>query len=577
MKINRRWIYVILMLAIFLGVLGSSLDASLSFERKKMVSSVEVSKIFSVTKTVCIGRFLIDVPYSAEIAYGPAYVGWSVERLKGEAINIGKWVAKSLEKVEEERYIADKRDFGAESMYGKVLTGRIESQKMVFGRASDIAYKIESFIPVGNDLYVQDATPMLAPEEYNSVVMQLNKFASRIYPIADNAIPNEAGMCIDGAFIAETPEYEYERFALGVRFIEYPDVHFSISMAKKDILVESDALEPNLKSTEEDAKKRPSSWDWYSRIKTLRRGERQLGNWKGYEVLARKPAQKGAEESHEFAFVSQGEPKNPLLPVLDLQMDTGVVGNHTAGKPPSVSDEQAIEIWDRLTKSIRPRPVGVAKSSTNSPVEIAVGTVKLAGQSCPQSGWWRCTDDESQVDISGGRVQYLRAGEIIPQAVLLPPATLWQKVRREQPTFQSATPSSWKLMDKRQSPRKQPSTALASASEAVGAHLSHPSPDTSVTAIGEQVTTGQICPASGWWMCGNTEALDDVRWFARGVILPSATIPLSASLVDRLKGQPEFSRLPTTWKLMRHADMSPGVEIASVSMTNAASDHERPT
>ncbi|MBC7656957.1 MAG: hypothetical protein H7147_07270, partial [Frankiaceae bacterium] len=42
--------------------------------------------------------------------------------------------------------------------------------------------------------------------------------------------------------------------------------------------------------------------------------------------------------------------------VADVQLDTGVAGNSTKAKPPSVTDDEAVALWDRLTASIRARP-----------------------------------------------------------------------------------------------------------------------------------------------------------------------------------------------------------------------------
>ncbi|GJI99164.1 hypothetical protein RugamoR57_58820 [Duganella caerulea] len=73
-------------------------------------------------------------------------------------------------------------------------------------------------------------------------------------------------------------------------------------------------------------------------------GRRQIGKWYGFEMLARKPAQAEEGESHEFVFVSQGEPKNSLLPVLEIEFHTGVKENRIGGTKPSVSDDEAVAI-----------------------------------------------------------------------------------------------------------------------------------------------------------------------------------------------------------------------------------------
>jgi len=183
----------------------------------------------------------------------------------------------------------------------------------------------------------------------------MNLIATRLRPRAADEIPSEPGICIDGGFIAEVGEPVRERVALGVRLAEFPDVHFSIEATKKNVLVESDALAPRLDEAEREAK-RLGQGDWYARIKVFRKGARFIENWSGFEVLARKPAQASERESHDFAFLSHGEPKNPLLPVLDVMLHSGVRGNQKGGVKPSITDEEAVVLWDKLTNSIRVRP-----------------------------------------------------------------------------------------------------------------------------------------------------------------------------------------------------------------------------
>eukprot|EP01034_Spumella_vulgaris_P030171 gene30171-37340_t len=173
-----------------------------------------------------------------------------------------------------------------------------------------------------------------------------------IRPLSNSDCPPENGLCLDHAFMGEPRIAIREAFGIGIRLKKFPDVHFSISTTKKDRWVESDALEPRLLQAERDAI-RAGHGDWYARIRTLRRGKRSLGNWKGFEVLAFKPRQAGEGTAHEFVFVSQGEPNNPLLPVLEIEMHTGVGQNRTGTVLPSLSDAEAVLLWDAVTKSIR--------------------------------------------------------------------------------------------------------------------------------------------------------------------------------------------------------------------------------
>lgn len=210
-----------------------------------------------------------------------------------------------------------------------------------------------SYAHYGADLFIQQADPISS--EKDLAVQELNAIAASLRSRGELEIPRQPGVCIEAGFVSDPNISDYEALNIGIRLTEYPDVHLALSVTKKDALVESDALEPRLRQAEEIASHSGNA-AWYSHIKTLRRGRRQIGKWYGFEMLARKPAQAEEGESHEFVFVSQGEPKNSLLPVLEIEFHTGVKENRLGGTKPSVSDDEAVAIWDKLTASIRVRP-----------------------------------------------------------------------------------------------------------------------------------------------------------------------------------------------------------------------------
>lgn len=525
--------------------------------------SPRLQPIFAKTKTICIGRYLIDVPVSSEVVYGPSQVPFDIRRLANKANALPELIAARLLEIEDERDYAETPLKGSDSMVGKVLNGASPEGKIVFGvsKTSGRFYNIHSYVKVGNDVYIQKTQATGAKDKYGQSVRELNLVAANLRARAQGEIPIEPGICIDGAIVLDLPEAMEEEVSLGVRLKEIPDVHFSMSMTKNDRIVDSDALEPRLAAAERDAE-RAGSRGWFSRIKFLRRGDRLIEGWSGQEVLAHKPAQESEGESHEFLFVSQGEPKNPLRPVLDIQLDTGVDENQTGAKPPGVTDEEAIQIWDRLISTIRVRPTGGAKASQVAPKPAPPrGALAVAGESCPASGWWRCTDGTEKFGVTGGRIQYFKAGEQVPQALLLPPASLWQRLMGEQPTFRSKVPSSWRLVDRRKNPRSTPSTLLAEAgpptsaeSDEITKRQSTRTGEQANIDIGALLSSGTICTASGWWECLEPGALDKTRSFSNGMSLPPATKPVSLTMFEKMKGVAEFVRVPATWRLVRFAD-----------------------
>jgi hypothetical protein len=406
-----------------------------SLKRPNMTAlSPRLQPLFEKTRTVCFGRFVVEVPATATVVYGPGGVdGGLIVHYPGEAGKLAQHVTEQIVEVEKDRDFLDKDDLAKFPLFGKATDGAMPGQKLVFGSRDHVSYSIDSYIPLGNDLFVQRAVSAVSKDKS---IASLNSVARLLRLRAENEVPTESGICIDGGFLpGQQPEYE--NVALGIRLKEFPDVHFSVEVKKnQDFVIESSALEPLLKQAEKDG------GSWYSGIKFFRRGPRQLGHWNGFEVLAHKPPQEKSTDSHEFLFHSLGAPKDPLHPSLDIQLDTGVKKDSTASIKPSLTDEEAVALWDKLTTSIRVRPTGGAKHSAVEPPKTPLGTLVATGNACPHAGWWQCAEGG---DVAGGTRQHFKAGEALPHAVLLGKPTAWQKLKGERPSFKTATV--WKLVE----------------------------------------------------------------------------------------------------------------------------------
>jgi len=340
-----------------IAVLTSLIALPSLFGGTVAMQSPRVDDLFNESKTVCIGRFLIEVPMASEVVYGPAEVPFSLKIFQGKGPALDTVVLDRLAEIQNERRSAEGSLLNEDAVIGKVMDGPLAGQKIVFGvsKRSGVFYRIQSYLSSGDDLFVHEVDSIASKEDYEIAAQKLSLMARRLHSRSDLEIPQTPGICIDHGFVDEPPESMREYVTLGVRLQAFPDVHFSISTTNKMKWLASDALEPRLKRAEKNANAEGNG-AWYSRIKTLRRGTRALGRWKGFEILTWMPAQAGQGESHEFRFLSQGEPKNPLLPLLELELRTGVRGNDIGGTKPSISDEEAMALWDQLTNSIRVRP-----------------------------------------------------------------------------------------------------------------------------------------------------------------------------------------------------------------------------
>lgn len=124
-------------------------------------------------------------------------------------------------------------------------------------------------------------------------------------------------------------------------------------------------------------------------------------------------------------------------------MSTGLDGNKIGGKPPSLSDAEAVALWDKLTGSIRARPTAPAKHANAPP---PLGTTAFAGETCPQEGWWDCGEEGNGIETVNGRRQFFQLRDHLAQATLFRRPTLLQRMGGTTPSFQLSTPTMWTLV-----------------------------------------------------------------------------------------------------------------------------------
>lgn len=343
-------------IAFFSAVLISTAPAGAASDTLKRTNMITLSprlqQIFASTKAVCFGRFMIDIPATAMVVFGRMTIDFEVDHFSGEAGMIDKRITQQVLKLEKEQYLyKDMKKPG--SLYGQVLRDGIPGQKSFVG-AGDDSYRLTSYIPMGADLFVFESNSLPDTDAVKNRIAKAGSFARQLRARAEGDIPAVPGICLEGGFIDLNPTFE--NISMGVRLAEYPDVHLSISTIKnRDEPEEYDKLEFRLQTAQRNAIEEGKG-ELYKRIKFFRRAPRQMGDWSGEEALARMPVEKGKFATHQFQFYAMGAANDVLRPAADVQLDTGVSGNATKAQPPSVTDDEAVALWDRLTGSIRARP-----------------------------------------------------------------------------------------------------------------------------------------------------------------------------------------------------------------------------
>jgi hypothetical protein len=262
--------------------------------------------------------------------------------------------------------------------------------------------------------------------------------ASRLRPRGETEIPTEPGTCIEDSFLAEAPgtkpEDVNEHLRVGFRLKEFPDVHLSIYLGPFTEMRWS--LDYQLDISEQRARNAglPNP---FRMLTVFRRAKREIHDWKtGFEYLTRTPNTEKSHAHHDFWMKFTGAPGNPLQPYADIDFKTGVGENSAGAIKPSLTDEEAIALWDKLTGSIRVRPTSGVKVSHKAPL----GERHVTGHRCPQTGWWECDD---KLDLAQRSGLWLEKGQLMPMALVWREPGLWQQLKGERPVGKA--PAVWRL------------------------------------------------------------------------------------------------------------------------------------
>ena len=405
-----------------------------------------LQSMFEKTKTVCFGRFMADVPASATVLWADPIVPLTVSIYPKGVDEVKALEQKFINELKSKKAIyLNKIPLlisvdDVNQPEGKIVTGYA-------GFESVAELKINGYFRWNDDGLIINSRPL--KEEKDETIADINSIAQRLQKRNESEIPTEPGNCIEYAFLPDKPnpseEDLMEHIRVGFRLKEFPDAHFSIYVAPSNPHnPEGDSLKAQWKRIMEDPAT-PEEKKSLASIKFFRQSPRQIHDWKtGYEVLVRNPDEEGVHSYHDFQVKFIGVPHDPYRPYADIQFQTGVANNAAGAAKASLTDEEAIAVWDKITSTIRVRPTSAARAKTagsDPRPQIPLGEFAATGRACPQTGWWE-SDDPGTAE--GERRRHFNSGERMPHVVSLGEPSIWQKLKGERPSYRTATV--WKLV-----------------------------------------------------------------------------------------------------------------------------------
>ena len=303
-------------------------------------------------KTICVGRYLVDVPTNVQLNY--VY-----------SINSGD---TKLEKVpgtvEDAKRMANDKVRELQSTPHKPKgTSYIKSIPLANNgilvqgwslKSSLLASNIFLYIPIttrGNP-FVYTYTVEILSDDERTDLPKLIAFAASFQPLEEGVIPKGEGLCLDDVILVDLPE----------SFSEFVSVYWKDPFAKGLQLAFRTMMVSNERPwlSEEPGKedKECRGLEGSERCDRLRLGKRPVGPIQGEELCIAGHTYDGRYRTYSFEWNNPGVPNSKTSQNLTATLFyTGVPLRYPEAPTPFFTDAEALADWDRFVNSIRIRPV----------------------------------------------------------------------------------------------------------------------------------------------------------------------------------------------------------------------------
>lgn len=315
----------------------------------------EVARLTKEMKTVCVGRFLIDMPQEAQL--GPLNLrvdGFDIEslpeskadfllrlalrekRLKAEPTRPGG--LDYLESVKEVH--TDNGITGKIFVYGRAISKGTEVSWHERERYSSLGIIVEAMVH-GNGVSFEIGSGNYDPD----LIEDMPKLISKLVPNRVNSVPTTPGFCFDrGWFRDPLTADQGEQIAVWGQLPSHPDIQFRVSLHA--------GLKPDeqglLERSAESYSRAPNAHK--KRITRIRAAKRSIASLTGDEVIDEFDELNNIIV-HSFWWELMGTENNVLIPRISLEMNTGKTDNGQVSS--SLSRGAAIALWDKISSRIR--------------------------------------------------------------------------------------------------------------------------------------------------------------------------------------------------------------------------------
>jgi len=331
-------------------------------EMHNVKDKAKVAAMTATMKTVCVGRFLIDVPAEAQVFYRGAFLqGWDIAVYPDET---EEQFANSLDSKEAELAAKNnEKDLPSLELARPINSNGVHGKLFIFDRnwvygIEDGQRKDHTFAATLAYARKENTSVKFSAEFGDTRIDALAKIVTQFQPLAEDEIPTAPGFCF-GRFMLLDPltAEQNERVTMFFSLKDHPDFVFALDSAA--------GLKPPDSLLVRDARVRA---EFESTSKTYRRGPRTIGGLRGEELVEGFNEHNGTT-GYSFEWESFPDQHDVFRPDLDLELTTGHPPR-AGGKPvqSSLSDEALLILWDKIASSIRVRPTSGAPAGDGTTI-----------------------------------------------------------------------------------------------------------------------------------------------------------------------------------------------------------------
>lgn len=324
--------------------------------------SSTMSKSPSPMTTFCAGRFLIDAPKGSTLSGGNYLYDFTrIER--PQAMEADDFLARLADR---ERLLQSEKHESEPSLLRLVEMPDTHSRIHVYWESSFVTTVVEIdgyHWANGIQFHFRTDAGMSPPppgmsSRQDYAVSQMKKLLANLRTRQDDDIPTDPGYCFEGGFIAN-PDWENEEAGIDIDIAGHPDAFVSVwfyplAMSEHDRPL-LDRMSSGLQTLGHLA----------TAVRTLRKGERQVGPYQGQEFLVTTP-NSGGGRSHSFIWETEGQGSLDT-PAIKIELTTGHHDKNSNAQPTRMTDAQALQLWDEVLNSFRLRPTRGPQASSPSP------------------------------------------------------------------------------------------------------------------------------------------------------------------------------------------------------------------